>query len=361
MNIRYELLPEAQRKLPPAPGAELGFGALRTNHMFLMDYSNGEWHDARIVPYGPLSLAPGAVCLHYGQTLFEGAKAFRHADGEIYLFRFDENAKRVNVSAEILCMATMPTHLQEEAVHRLLDVERAWCPSLPESSLYIRPFMIATQDILGVQASNTYTYCIILSPSGPYYSGGFSKTIRLLISSSFHRAVDGGTGAAKAGGNYAASLRGGEYAKKRGCAQVLYLNAANTHIEEAGAMNHYHVEKDGTFIIPEFSDSILRSITSLSVLELAQQGIVKARQEVVPLDSFLARIVSGDIIEAGGFGTAAVVSPVGSYLLENGKEYIVGDGNIGPHSLALYKHISGMQNGTIPAPEGWMRKVEHYL
>ncbi len=360
MQFTYDLLPTAQRKTPPAPNSDLGFGALRTNHMFLIDYEDGEWNNARIVPYGPISVAPGAIALHYGQTLFEGGKAFRHQDGEIYLFRFDKNAERVNHSASVLCMPEIPSNIQQEAAQRLIDVERDWCPSQPESSLYIRPFMFATQDSLGVKTSKTCTYCIILSPSGPYYTGGFSQTIKLLISKTFHRAVSGGTGTAKAGGNYAASMRAGEFAKQKGCAQVLYLNASNTHIEEAGAMNHYHVLADGTFIIPEFNDSILRSITSLSVLELAKLGLIKARQEPVLLDDFIKGIKSGAIIEAGGLGTAAVVSPVGHYLMDSGEEITVGDGHIGKHSRMLYEYYTAIQTGNQKAPEGWLQKVEKY-
>ncbi len=360
MNVRYDLLPQAQRKSPPPADTPPAFGVLRTNHMFLMDYADGEWRDPRIVPYGPIELMPGAMCLHYGQTLFEGIKAFRHADGELYIFRPDKNAERLNHSADILCMPQIPAEVQLDALDRLLDVERDWCPLAPESSMYIRPFMFASQDALGVKPSANYIFCIMLSPSGPYYSGGFSKAIRLLISKKFHRAVSGGTGSAKAGGNYAASLRAAEAAYKEGASQVLYLDASNTYIEEAGAMNHYHVLSDGTFIIPEFSDSILRSITSLSVLELGKAGKIKARTEQIPLDTFLADIKAGRIVEAGGFGTAAVVSPVGRYLLEDGTECVIGDGEIGKYSRELYSLYSDIQTGRVPAPEGWLRKVKRF-
>ena len=359
MRITYELLPKAQRQSLPK-GDSLGFGTLRTDHMFLMEYSDGEWHSGRIVPYAPISLMPGAMCLHYGQTIFEGIKAFRHADGEVYTFRSDQNAERMNRSAEIMCIPPTPVALQEEAVMRLIDVEREWCPSIPESSLYIRPFIFATQDQLGVKPSKSYIYCVMLSPSGPYYKNGATDPITLLISKKFHRAVSGGTGAAKCGGNYAASLRAAEYAYSHKADQVLYLSADNTTIEEVGSMNHYHVLADGTFIIPEFSDTVLRSITSLSVLELAKTGALKARQETVHLDQFLKDVKSGAIIEAGGLGTAAVVSPVSRYIFEDGTEYTVADGTVGKHSLGLYDYYSALQTGAKPAPEGWLRKVPHY-
>lgn len=361
MQIDYQLLPPSQRKVPPSDASDLGFGRLRTDHMFLMDYADGEWRNPRIVPYGPISLMPGAMCLHYGQTLFEGVKAFKHVDGEIYIFRPDKNAERSNVSSRILCMPEIPVELYLEALYRLIDVERAWCPSIPESSLYIRPFMFATQDALGVKPSKEYIFCIMLSPSGPYYKGGFSNPIRLLVTKTFHRAVTGGTGEAKTGGNYVASLRAAEHAYANGAAQVLYLSADNTSIEEVGSMNHFHVRKDGTFIIPAFTDTILRSITSLSVLEFAAMGKIKARQECIPLESFLKDIASGEIIEAGGFGTAAVISPVNEYLLDDGSSLKVADGKIGAHSKALYEMYSAVQTGKIPAPEGWLHKVGYYL
>ncbi|MDR0827521.1 MAG: branched-chain amino acid aminotransferase [Desulfovibrio sp.] len=360
MRTKYRLLPENERKSPPPKGTDLPFGMLRTNHMFMMDYADGEWHDPRIVPYAPISLMPGAMCFHYGQSFFEGIKAFRHEDGEIYIFRPDENAKRQNHSADVLCMPSIPVETQLDAIHRLVDVERDWCPSEPQSSLYIRPFMFATQDALGVKPSKTLLYCIMLSPSGAYYKGGFNHVVRLLISKKYHRAVSGGTGTAKAAGNYAASIKPQIYAQSFGVEQVLYLNADNTCIEEVGTMNHYHVLKDGTFVIPEFGDSILRSVTSVSVLELAAAGKLKARQEVVYLDKFIEDVKSGEIIEAGGLGTACVVSPVGSYIFEDNSEMVVGNGEIGEHSRRLYEMYSAIQTGRAPAPAGWLSKVPRY-
>lgn len=361
MNIRYELLDKARQRQLPQTDKPLPFGQLRTNHMFLMNYRDGEWVDPRIVPYGEITLMPGALCLHYGQTIFEGAKAFIHDDGEIHLFRYEKNCERLNHSARNLCMPEIPVQTQMEAALCLIDVERAWCPSMPESSLYVRPFMFATQDSLGVKVSAEYMYCVMLSPAGPYYPGGFSHAVRLLITSKYHRAVSGGTGTAKCGGNYAASLQAQAYAHEKGCGQVLYLDAGNQTIEEVGTMNHYHVEKDGTFVIPAFNDSVLKSVTSQSVLELSKMPDmpvrIKARQETIRLDRFLADIRLGNIIEAGGFGTAAVVSPVGAYLLEDGTEIVIGDGQVGEHSRALYDYYSNMQIGRKPAPKGWLTHV----
>ncbi|MCD8352075.1 MAG: branched-chain amino acid aminotransferase [Planctomycetaceae bacterium] len=364
MNITCELLEKSKRRELPKTDKPLPFGQLRTNHMFLMDYRDGAWHDPRIVPYGPIEMMPGAMCLHYGQTIFEGAKAFIHDDGDIYLFRYDKNCERLNHSARNLCMPEIPVEVQMEATLRLVDIERDWCPNMPESSLYIRPFMFATQDSLGVKPASAYTFCIMLSPAGPYYAGGFSNAIRLLITTKYHRAVSGGTGTSKCGGNYASSLQAQEYAKKMNCHQVLYLDATNQTLEEVGTMNHYHVEKDGTFVIPAFNDSILKSVTSQSVLELATMKdlpiSIKARSETIRVDKFVAGVKSGDIIEAGGFGTAAVISPVGSYLLEDGTDITVGDGTVGKYSREFYSYYSNMQIGRNPAPEGWQIKVPQY-
>ena len=360
MDIRYQLKPRsARRQKPFRPDAPLPFGQLRTDHMFLMDYVDGQWVDPRIVPYGPLSLAPGAVVLHYAQEIFEGAKAFRHPDGEIYGFRIDKNAERVNASAPGVCMPTLPVADQVQAILALLDVDRLWFPEQEGASIYIRPFMIGTQDSLGVKPSSRYLYCVILSPSGPYYPAGFTKPVKLLVTKRFHRAAPGGTGCYKTGGNYAASLRAGEAAHALGASQVLYLDTTDTFIEEAGAMNHFHVTRGGKLVIPTFTETILRSITSLSVLELGAQGAlgVEAVQERVRLDQFLDGVRSGEIQEAGGLGTAAVVSPVGAYVFDDGQSLQVGDGGIGPVTRRVFQAITDIQLGRGPAPEGWMFKA----
>lgn len=359
MKIRYDLKPASQRRTAPfKPEGPLSFGQLRTDHMFLMDHVDGSWRDPRIVPYGPFSLDPGAVVLHYSQEIFEGAKAFKHADGEIYAFRIDKNAERMNRSAPGVCMPTLPAEDQVQAILALLDVDRLWFPEQEGASLYIRPFMIGTQDSLGVKPSNRYLFCVFLSPSGPYYPKGFTEPIKLLISRRFHRAAPGGTGALKTGGNYAASLQAGVAAHDLGASQVLFLDTTDTFIEEAGAMNHYHVTRDGKLVIPTFTDTILRSVTSESVLALGKAALgVETVQERIPLDAFLDGLRSGAITEAGGFGTAAVVSPVGAYVFEDKTEVLVGGGAIGPHTRRVYEVISGIQRGLKPAPAGWMFKA----
>lgn len=363
MKIRYDLKPAALRRAEPfRPQGPLSFGQLRTDHMFLMDWVDGAWRDPRIVPYGPFAIDPGAVVLHYGQEIFEGAKAFRHADGEIYAYRIDQNAERLNRSAPGVCMPTIPVADQVEAVLALLDVERLWFPEQEGASLYVRPFMIGTQDSLGVKPSNRYLFCVFLSPSGPYYPAGFTKPVKLLVTRRFHRAAPGGTGALKTGGNYAASLRAGEVAHELGASQVLYLDTTDTFIEEAGAMNHYHVTRDGRLVIPSFTDSILRSITSESVIALGKAALgVEVVQERVRLADFLEGVRSGAITEAGGLGTAAVVSPVGAYVFDDGTELPVSGGQIGPVTRKVFEVVTGMQYGQRPAPAGWLLKAPRHL
>ena len=356
MNIRYDLKPRsARRQKAFRPDGPLPFGQLRTDHMFLMDYEDGRWIEPRIVPYGPLALAPGAVVLHYAQEIFEGAKAFLHEDGEIHAFRIDKNAARLNRSGAGVLIPPIPEDDQVQAILSLLDVDRLWAPHQEGASLYIRPFVFGTQDSLGVKPSTRYTFCVFLSPSGPYYPAGFREPVKLLVTRRFHRAAPGGTGAFKTGGNYAASLMAGHVAHEHGASQVLFLDVTDRYIEEAGAMNHFHVTRKGELLIPTFTETILRSITSESVLELGERHLgVQVKQDRIPVEQFLDDVRSGAVTEAGGFGTAAVVSAVGSYVFDDATELRVGDGQIGPHTRKVYEVLSGIQRGKREAPEGWL-------
>jgi branched-chain amino acid aminotransferase len=340
------------------PEGPIGFGQLKTNNMLVMKYKDGEWKNPWIVPTSDgFNLDPFATVLHYGQEIFEGAKAFKHDDGELYTFRIDENAKRFNESADIMCMPNIPVKNQIQLIETLLDLERNHYPIKKDSCFYIRPFMFGTSAALGVKPSLEYTFAVVLSPSGPYFSEGFNPS-RLLITNEFKRAAPNGTGNAKAGGNYAASLRAGLRAKELGAKQVLYTDCNNELIEEAGAMNHYHVTKDGTIVIPKFTNSILQSITSKSNIELSDRLGIRVVQEDVPMKYFIDSICNGEIVEAGGLGTAAVISPVNEYVLDNGRILTVGDGNIGPVSRKMHDLLTGIQTGRYEAPEGWLRKVE---
>ena len=358
MDITYKLKSATERRTTAfTPTENIGFGKLRTDHMFVMEYFDGNWQNPRIEPYAPFEMAPGAMVLHYGQAIFEGAKAFRHENGEIYTFRIDQNAKRMNRSAEVVCIPELPEEIMINAINALIDVDRLWFPDQEGACLYIRPFIFATEDRLSVSPSNKYIFCVMLSPSGAYYADGVNNAIRLLITNKYHRAVSGGTGASKAAGNYAASLRAGKAAAEYGAAQVLYLDSTNTQIEEVGAMNHFHILKDGTVIIPKFTDTILKSITSQSIMALSSQLGCEVRQETVMLDKFILDIESGEIIEAGGFGTAAVVSAVGSYIFEDGNIITVGDGKVGKHIHKIYQLYTDIQQGRVKAPDGWVKQV----
>jgi branched-chain amino acid aminotransferase len=364
MKIELNLLPPSERRREQfrhTGEKPLSFGQKRTDHMCLMYYDQERgWHDAKIVPYGPLPLSPGTMALHYAQEVFEGAKAHKHADGEMYLFRFDKNALRLNNSLQLMQMPTIPPGDQMEMALTLLDVERLWYPDGDEdSSMYIRPFVFAAQDSLGVHPSSQYIFCMFLSPSGPYFNGGFNKPSKFLITEQFKRVAPGGLGKAKTGGNYAASLRAQTLARRLGADQVLYLNPDNTELEECGSNNHVHVTKDGRIIIPSFTPSILESITTDGILELSSRNVLGniAEQTTVGYQEFLDGLRSGTITEAGGLGTAAVVTPVGSYVLDNGTEIKVGTGDIGEVTRNLFKTYTGVQKGRMPAPEGWLVRV----
>ena len=359
--IHYELKPKRRRE-PFRPSRELPFGKQHTDHAFMMEYSEGEWHSPRIVPEGRVELSPRAVVFHYGQTIFEGMKAFQHADGELYLFRPEEHARRFNTSADIMVMPSIPLEDQLEAIKALADVERQWYPQMEGGSLYIRPVMWGTEESLRVKESETYQYCILVSPVQPYFSQGFQAGT-LMITDQFHRAVPGGTGKAKTGGNYGASLRAMRRAKAAGADQVLYLDVSNTFLDEAGAMNHFQVTSRGEIIIPEFTETILESITARSMLALGKQLQHPVRQERISLEDFLYGIKEGEIVEAGGLGTAAGVFPVGKYLVSVGRDrkelerVVVGKGTAGEVSRKMYGLLQGIQRGRMAAPPGWMEKV----
>ncbi len=355
MDIKYKLS-NNKRQNPFVPDKPLPFGKLRSDHMFLMDHSENEWHSPRIVPYGEQKLSLGAAVLHYSQTIFEGAKAFKHDNGEIYTFRVAENCQRLNKSAETMIIPKIPVNDQLQALDALLDIDRFCYPEQKNASLYIRPFIFAKEDFLGVRPSQEYTFCIFTSPSGPYYQQGF-EPIRLMITDTLHRAAPGGTGTAKAGGNYGGSLRAGKLATSKNAKQVLYVDVSGRYIEEAGAMNHFHVTKNEEIIIPEFTDTILQSITSKSIIDLESRLKHPVKQEKVKLIDFLFGLHSERIVEAGGLGTAAVVSPVGEYVSEKGDLIQVGDGKVGKVTQEMYDLLTGIQYGRLEAPEGWLRKV----
>ena len=355
LNIRIEKTTAPKAK--PAPGEKLSFGHIFTDHMFVMNYTEGKgWHDARIVPYQNISLAPSAMVFHYGQEMFEGLKAYRGANGEAYLFRPDMNAKRANASNDRLCIPRIPEEDFVEAIKAVVDVDKDWIPTEPGTSLYIRPFVIATDEFLGVAPSKTYLFIIILSPSGSYYPEGLDP-VKIMIESEDVRAVRGGTGFTKCGGNYAAPIRAGERASQQGYSQVLWLDGVyRKYIEEVGAMN-IMFKINGKIVTPALHGTVLPGITRKSILELARDWGYDVEERLIEVDEVIDAIKTGKMEEMWGTGTAAVVSPVGEVAYK-GEKYVIGNGGIGELTQKLYDNLTGIQWGRIPDPFGWTVVVE---
>jgi len=355
MNITIHPLPNGapSRPLPE----KLGFGQIFTDRMFTQKYSEEKgWHDAQIEPYGPFSLDPATVVFHYAQTIFEGTKAYRRPDGHLNLFRPWENAARFNRSAHRMRMQPVDAEFHVEAMAKLVQLEHRWTPTQPGASLYIRPTLIATDPTLGVHASHTYLHYIILSPVGPYFATGFNP-LPVLIADKYVRAVRGGTGEAKTGGNYAASLIASEEAKALGYQQVLWLDGVERrYIEEVGAMNIAFAY--GKHIVtPALTGTFLPGITRLSILQLAPDLGYTISEEQLDVHQVLKDIKSGAITEAFGMGTAAVIAPVSKFGYQ-GAEYVIGNGQSGPVATHLFQTLTDIQYGRIPDPYGWTMKIE---
>ncbi|MCI8595053.1 MAG: branched-chain amino acid aminotransferase [Oscillospiraceae bacterium] len=342
-------------KSKPDP-ATLLFGKQFTDHMFLMDYHAGQgWHDARIVPYGPFSLDPSCMVFHYAQEVFEGLKAYRTPDGGVQLFRPDQNIKRMNNSCERMCIPAIPEDLFLEALKQLVSLERDWVPSQSGTSLYLRPFVIATDANLGVHASHSYIFAIICSPVGSYYPEGINP-VKIYVENDDVRAVRGGTGFAKCGGNYAASIRAGQRAEELGYSQVLWLDGVHRkYIEEVGAMN-VMFQIDGKVVTPSLSGSVLPGITRKSCIELMQHWDLPVEERLLSAEELFSAAESGKLDEAWGTGTAAVVSPIGE-LAWNDRKVTVSGGKIGSLTQKLYDTLTGIQWGLLPDEFGWTVKV----
>lgn len=343
-------------KQKPTDQSKLGFGQYYTDHMFIMNYDEGEgWHDARIVPYGPIPLDPAAMCLHYGQEVFEGMKAYKTDDGSIQLFRPEKNMARLNISNERLCIPQIDESFCVEAVKQLVATDADWIPSEPGTSLYIRPFIFAVDAHVGVHPAKHLLFVIILSPVGAYYPKGLNP-VDIYIEQKYVRAVKGGIGFTKTAGNYAASLKAQDEAEKSGFTQVLWLDGIERkYIEEVGTMNVFFVIGD-EIITPELSGSILSGITRMSVIEVLKNKGYKVSERRISIDDLFEAHTSGTLKEAFGTGTAAVISPIGTFEM-NGNKITVADGGIGEISQMLYDTITGIQNGKIKDEFGWTVKV----
>ena len=335
-----------------------GFGKFFTDHMLAIRWDSTQgWYGAQVLPYGPLALDPAASVLHYGQEIFEGIKAYRHADGSIWTFRPGANGERLQRSARRLALPELPVAEFTESLRQMIAVDGAWVPGEVETSLYFRPFMIADEAFLGVRAAQKASYYVIASPAGAYFAKGVAP-VAIWLSTDYARAAKGGTGAAKCGGNYAASLLPQQEAVAQGCSQVLFLDPVEgKYLEELGGMNVFLVFKDGSLVTPELSGSILEGITRDSILQLARDRGIKVVERKVTLQEWRDGVASGEITEVFACGTAAVVTPIGQL---KGKDFSVGDLNApaGEVTMSLRKELTDIQYGRLPDRHGWLVRLD---
>ncbi len=336
--------------------SKLVFGKNMTDHMFLVDYDEGQgWHDPRIVPYGPLQIDPAAKVLHYAEEIFEGLKAYRTADGSIQLFRIKDNIDRMNKSADRLCLPQIPEELAMAGIMELVKVEQDWVPSEKDTSLYIRPFMIGLDAALGVHSSKHVQFIVIVCPVGAYYPEGLNP-VKIYVEDQDVRAVKGGTGMAKTGGNYAASLRAGDRAEKAGYSQVLWLDGVHRkYIEEVGSMN-VMFKVAGKILTPDLNGSVLDGITRRSCIQLLKDWGYEVEERRISAEELFEAAENGTLEEAWGTGTAAVVSPIGELAMED-KKVTVSGGKIGPVTQKLYDELTGIQWGRVADPHNWITKL----
>lgn len=336
--------------------SKLGFGKYFTDHMLVMEYENGQWEEPQIVPYAPFQMPPATNILHYAQGIFEGAKAYKTEEGKITVFRIDDNFKRMNKSATRLCMPNFDPQIVKEGLFELLKLEQDWIPTRPGTSLYIRPTMIADEEVLGVHASHRYKFFIILSPVGAYYANGLQPT-KIMVEETLVRAAIGGTGEAKCFGNYACSLLAAENANRKGYDQALWLDARDhRYVEEVGSMNMFFVLGDEV-VTPALVGSILAGITRDSALQVLKKYGYRASERRVSMEEIESAYRNGTLKEAFGTGTAAVISPVG-VISYRGEEMIVNDGKMGEITAFLYDKITGIQNERYPDEFGWVTEVK---
>ena len=354
LDIKIEKV--AAPKQHPTDESKLGFGKIFTDHMFVMDYNEGQgWHDARIVPYAPLVLDPAALVFHYAQECFEGMKAYRRADGGVQLFRPEKNAQRMQSTHQRLCIPEIPVEDFVQAVKALVKVDEAWVPHADGTSLYIRPFTIATEAVLGVKASAEYKFIIIASPSGAYYAEGINP-VRIYVEDQYVRATPGGTGYIKCGGNYAASIIASEKAHQLGFSQVLWLDGVERkYVEEVGSMNIFF-KIDGQIYTAPTVGTVLPGITRMSCIELLKSWGYQVNETRLAITDIMDAAEAGKLEEVFGTGTAAVISPVGELVYEDRKAEING-GVIGPVTQKLYDTLTGIQWGKLPDEHGWIQTV----
>ena len=335
----------------------LGFGNYFTDHMFMMDYTEGKgWHDARIVPYGPIAMDPATMVLHYAQETFEGLKAYRDPEGNITLFRPEMNARRMINSNRRICMAELPEEMFVEAVEAIVKYEQDWIPTAKDTSLYIRPFMFSSEAGVGVHPAKTYKFVIILSPVGNYYPEGVNP-VKIWVEDEYVRAVKGGTGFTKCGGNYAASIAAQVKAESHGYTQVLWLDGVHRkYVEEVGTMNVMFVI-DGTIVTAPLEGSVLPGVTRDSIIHILKDWGYKVEERELSIDELMEAGRNGKLTEAFGTGTAAVISPVGQ-LYYKGEEVVINNFKTGDLTQKLYDTLTGIQWGRLEDKYGWVRHIK---
>ena len=340
--------------------ADPGFGNHFTDHMVTVTWTKGDgWHDARVTPYGPIAIDPSAAVLHYAQEIFEGMKAYRHADGSVWTFRPQQNAARFARSSARMALPVMQETDFIESLRALVTVDEAWVPPADggETSLYLRPFMFASEPFLGVRPANEVTFCVIASPAGAYFSGGV-KPVSLWVSTDFARAGDGGTGAAKCGGNYASSLAGQLEGIEHGCDQAVFLDSStHTYIEELGGMNLFFVYKDGRLVTPELTGSILEGVTRDSILELSKDLGLQPEERRISIQEWKDGAESGEIAEVFACGTAAVVTPVGELKWDGGSCDHRREGHDDEIALKIRSSLLDIQYGRVEDSRGWLTRL----
>jgi branched-chain amino acid aminotransferase len=360
-SLTFSITPNAN----PMPVAEraklfenLGFGTVFTDHMAVIRWTEGKgWHSAEVTARAPFPIDPASAVLHYAQEIFEGMKAYRTGDGRAVLFRPEQNARRFNESARRMAMPELPEALFLEAVDKLVRQDGDWIPSGEGGSLYLRPFMFANEAFLGVRPARDYIFCVIASPVGPYFKGG-AKPVSIWVSEHYSRAAPGGTGAAKCGGNYAASLLAQAEAYKNGCDQVVFLDAAEKrYIEELGGMNVFFVMDDGSVVTPPLGGSILPGITRASIIQLARDAGATVVERPYTFEEWQADATSGKLKEAFACGTAAVVAAIGTVKFDGG-EFKINGGETGPLTEKLRTQLVGIQKGQTNDPHGWVKVID---
>jgi branched-chain amino acid aminotransferase len=351
-TLKIEVERVKRSRLPQVDFSNLPFGKVYTDHMFMADYKGGEWKNLRILPYGHIQVSPATPAIHYGQSIFEGIKAHHSASGDALVFRPLDNLKRMNISAERMCMPLIPEELFMDSMEMLIGIDRQWIPTQEGSSLYIRPFMFSADEYIGIRPSQDFTFMTILSPAGSYYSA----PVRVKIETHYTRAVEGGTGFAKAGGNYGGSIYPAKLAHDEGYQQLIWTDGKeHKYIEESGTMNVMFVIDD-ILITPSLSDSILAGITRDSVLKLASRWGMQVEERRIEVSEIVQKLQQGKVQDAFGVGTAATIAPIAS-IGHEGKDYALPPVEKRQVSTKIYRELDGIKRGTKADPFGWITKM----